>query len=57
MAALTTLYGYVFFLIQLKDYALLFGSIGLFLIVAVIMYYSRRIDWYGVHKIENGEKA
>ncbi len=50
MAALTTLYGYVFFLIQLKDYALLFGSIGLFLIVAVIMYYSRRIDWYNMHK-------
>lgn len=57
MAALTTLYGYVFFLIQLKDYALLFGSIGLFLIVAVIMYYSRRIDWYGVHKTGNDEKA
>ncbi|MBW7914965.1 MAG: cell envelope integrity protein CreD [Taibaiella sp.] len=57
MAALTTLYGYVFFLIQLKDYALLFGSIGLFVIVAVIMYYSRRIDWYGVHKTGNDEKA
>lgn len=57
MAALTTLYGYVFFLIQLKDYALLFGSIGLFLIVAVIMYYSRRIDWYGVHKTGNNEQA
>lgn len=55
MAALTTLYGYVFFLIQLKDYALLFGSVGLFLIVAVIMYYSRRIDWYGGHKNANNE--
>ncbi len=56
MAALTTLYGYVFFLIQLKDYALLFGSIGLFLIVAVIMYYSRRIDWYNMHRTTPDEK-
>ncbi|HEY9177379.1 MAG TPA: cell envelope integrity protein CreD [Flavipsychrobacter sp.] len=56
MAALTTLYGYVFFLIQLKDYALLFGSIGLFLIVAIIMYYSRRIDWHNMHKTTQDEK-
>lgn len=45
-AALTSLYAYIFFLIQLKDYALLFGSIGLFLIVAIIMHYSRNINWY-----------
>lgn len=45
-AALTGLYGYVFFLIQLKDYALLFGSIGLFIILAVIMYGTRNINWY-----------
>lgn len=54
--ALTALYGYVFFLIQLKDYALLFGSIGLFLIVAVIMYYSRNIDWYDAGKTTKNEQ-
>ena len=42
------LYSYIFILIQLEDYALLFGSIGLFVILAVIMYFSRRIDWYGI---------
>lgn len=46
-AALAALYGYIFVLIQLEDYALLFGSIGLFLILAIIMFYSRKIDWYG----------
>lgn len=51
--ALGVLYGYIFILIQLEDYALLFGSIGLFLILAAIMYCSRKIDWYGTgrHKV------
>lgn len=44
--ALAGLYGYIYILIQLQDYALLFGSIGLFIILAVIMLYSRKIDWY-----------
>lgn len=46
-AGLSGLYAYIYILIQLEDYALLFGSIGLFLILAVIMYFSRKIDWYG----------
>ncbi len=49
-SALTGLYVYIFFLIQLKDYALLFGSVGLFIILFVIMYYSRNIDWYHTGK-------
>jgi inner membrane protein len=46
-AALGGLYTYLFVLIQLQDYALLFGSIGLFVIIAIIMFYSRKINWYG----------
>lgn len=49
--ALTGLYTYIFILIQLEDYALLYGSIGLFVILAVIMYYSRKVDWYGANKL------
>ncbi len=52
-SALTTLYAYIFVLIQLQDYALLFGSIGLFFILAVIMFYSRKIEWYGSLKQSN----
>ena len=39
------LYSFIFILIQLQDGALLFGSIGLFILLAVVMYYSRKIDW------------
>jgi inner membrane protein len=46
-ASLSILYGFIFVLIQLQDNALLFGSIGLFGLLAVVMYYSRKIDWYG----------
>jgi len=44
---LAMLYGFIFILIQLQDGALLFGSIGLFVLLAIVMYYSRKIDWYG----------
>lgn len=40
---LSILYSFFFIILQLQDYALLFGSIGLFLILAVIMYLSRNI--------------
>jgi len=50
--ALGGLYTYIFILIQLQDYALLFGSIGLFVIIAVLMYFSRKIDWYQVPKYQ-----
>ena len=49
--ALGGLYGYIYILIQLEDYALLFGSIGLFVILAILMYFSRKIDWYGAGRI------
>jgi inner membrane protein len=42
---LTVFYGFIFVLIQLQDMALLFGSIGLFIIVAAMMYLSAKIDW------------
>ena len=45
---LVVLYGFIFVLIQLQDYALLIGSIGLFFILATVMYFSRKIDWYNL---------
>jgi inner membrane protein len=44
-AVLAGLYGYLYVLLQLEDYALLLGSIGLFLILALVMYLTRKIDW------------
>src|SRR5690606_7163275 len=43
--SLTVLYTFIFVIIQLEDYALIVGSIGLFLILAAVMYFSRRIEW------------
>ncbi len=42
---LAAMYGFIFTLIQLQDYALLMGSLGLFIILATVMYFSRKIKW------------
>ncbi len=43
---LVILYGFIFITLQLQDYALLMGSIGLFIVMAIVMYLSRKINWY-----------
>lgn len=43
--SLSSLYTFVFVIIQLENYALLVGSIGLFIILSLVMYFSRKIDW------------
>ena len=45
---LLLLYGFIFTIVQLKDYALLIGSLGLFMTLALVMYLSRKIDWYNL---------
>ncbi len=45
-AILAILYGF-YSLLQLEDYSLLLGSIGLFIILATIMYLTRKVNWYG----------
>jgi inner membrane protein len=42
---LAGLYVFVFILINLEDTALLLGSIGLFTILSLVMYYSRKVNW------------
>ena len=44
---LSCLYGFIFVLIRLEDTALLVGSIGLFIVLALVMFGSRKISWYG----------
>lgn len=43
--SLSALYSFIYVIIQLENYALLVGSIGLFVILGAVMYFSRRIDW------------
>lgn len=40
-------YTFLFGILQLTDYALLMGVIGLFIALAAAMYFTRNIDWYG----------
>jgi len=41
-------YIYLFFLLQMEDFAFLFGAIFLFLILALFMFLTRKIDWYKI---------
>lgn len=51
LGLLTVMYGFIFTILQLEDTALLVGSIGLFIILAIIMIWSRKVDWYsGLNK-------
>jgi len=42
---LLILYSFIFTIIQIQDYALLIGSIGVFIILALVMYFSKKINW------------
>ncbi|GGK07108.1 cell envelope integrity protein CreD [Parabacteroides faecis] len=43
---LCLLYIFLYVVLQLEDVALLIGSIGLFVILGTIMFFSRKISWY-----------
>lgn len=45
---LVMLYAYLYILLQLEDYALLMGSVGLFGVLAATMYLTRKVDWYAL---------
>jgi inner membrane protein len=51
-AGLAALYGLLFLLLRMEDYALLVGSLLLFGTLAVVMVLTRHIDWFTV-----GQKA
>jgi inner membrane protein len=42
---LAVVYSYIFTIIQLQDYSLLMGSIGLFVALGIIMFFSRKLQW------------
>ncbi len=47
LGSMLGLYTFILVIIQIEDYALLVGSIGLFVILSIIMFTSRKIDWAG----------
>ena len=48
LSILILLYGYLYIVLQLQDFALLMGSIGLFVILATVMFLTRKIDWFSI---------
>ena len=47
-AFLIVFYGFMYIILQMQDYSLLLGNIALFIILAVIMFLTRKINWYEV---------
>lgn len=43
---LSFFYAFMYVIVRLEDYSLLVGSVGLLLILALLMYLTRKINWY-----------
>lgn len=43
---LIVFYTFIFVIILQQDFSLIIGSVGLFLIVGALMYFSRKVSWY-----------
>jgi len=56
LGLMVALFAYIYIIIQLEKTALLAGSIGLFVIIALTMYVTRKIKWFeasNANQIEN----
>ena len=47
-AVLSVLYGALYSLLQVDDYALLLGSLLLFVVLALVMHFTRNLNWQRV---------
>jgi hypothetical protein len=45
-AGLAGVYTFLYITLRQQDYALLMGAVGLFIVLAVVMYVTRKVDWY-----------
>jgi len=46
VSLLAAIYGFLYIALQLQDYSLLFGTAGLFVVLGVVFFVTRNIDWY-----------
>ncbi len=46
-AGLAGVYTFLYITLRQQDYALLMGSTALFVLLALVMFVTRRVDWYG----------
>ncbi|MCR9252210.1 MAG: cell envelope integrity protein CreD [bacterium] len=45
---LSLVYFFIFIILQSQDFSLLIGSIGLFVTLVAVMYFSRNVNWYNL---------
>ena len=45
-AVLTAMYGTLFVILQSEDHTLILGSVLVFVLLAVMMFLTRHVDWY-----------
>lgn len=45
---LSVIYGFIYVVLQSEDFALLAGTIGIFIALAAVMFYSRKVNWYAL---------
>jgi len=55
LTVLTALYSFLYVTLQLQDYSLLLGTFGLLLTLYVIMYLTRKIDWFSLNSFSRQE--
>jgi inner membrane protein len=53
----SALYGLIYVLMRMEDYALLVGSLASFAAIAGTMYMTRNLDWYGVGRTPAAREA
>ena len=57
LVAFTFLYGLIYVLMRLEDYAMLVGAFSAFAALAAVMYFTRKVDWYGLAGNETRDNA
>lgn len=50
-------YLFVYITLQIQDYALLIGSVGLTSILALTMYITRKVNWYDLSSTKKGDSS
>jgi len=55
MTVLAVLYSFLYVTLQMQDYALLLGTFGLLVTLFLIMYLTRKIDWFSLNSFSRAE--
>lgn len=55
LAMLVGVYSYMYVIIRLEDFALLAGSVGVFVALGIVMFATRNVDWYALHTPKEAE--